>query len=55
MPARYYCKLPGAWRADDRALEDLLPMVYEELRNLAAARYGTRGGGTDVAADGAGA
>ena len=29
--------LQAAGRGDDRALEDLLPMVYEELRNLAAA------------------
>jgi len=29
--------LQAAGRGDDRALADLLPMVYEELRNLAAA------------------
>ncbi len=37
--------LQAAGRGDDRALEDLLPMVYEELRNLAAARMAREAAG----------
>lgn len=37
--------LQAAGRGDDRAREDLLPMVYEELRNLAAARMAREAAG----------
>ncbi|HTL72773.1 MAG TPA: ECF-type sigma factor [bacterium] len=37
--------LQAAGRGDGRALEDLLPMVYEELRNLAAARMAREAAG----------
>ena len=37
--------LQAAGRGDDRALEDLLPVVYKELRNLAASRMAQEAAG----------
>ena len=40
---------------DPSAAEQLLPLVYDELRKLAAAQAGPREAGADAAGDGAGA
>jgi RNA polymerase sigma factor (TIGR02999 family) len=37
--------LQAAGRGDDRAMEDLLPVVYKELRNLAASRMAQEAAG----------
>ena len=40
---------------DPAAAEQLLPLVYDELRKLAAAKLARRKAGADAASDGAGA
>ena len=40
---------------DPSAAEQLLPLVYDELRKLAAAKLRPREAGADAAGDGAGA
>ena len=40
---------------DRQAAEKLLPLVYDELRKLAAAKMAKEDPGADVAGDGAGA
>ena len=46
--------LDAAAAGDRQAAAELLPLVYDELRKLAAAADGGRGAGTDIAAYGAG-
>ena len=41
-------------QGDPKAAEQLLPLVYEELRQLAARKTGPRDAGANVASDGSG-